>query len=561
MAKRQRKRHRQRRRMHAHHSWTPKRRMIAGVGITTGAVLGMSGSAHAVDFTVNSLSDSGDGTCDATAGGCTLRDALDDAAANNNAPTPDQILFSASITGSPGTITLNGTQLPTIDEPLYINGPGSATLTVSGNDASRILYVNQAGGVTVEGLTLSNGDAGADGGAIFSYDTPLLITGSVVTQSDANADDSGGGVAAFDGSLSIQASTISGNSVPGADGHGGGVFAQDVDPLSITNSEITGNTTPGFTGRSAGIQAIHPGAVTIEQSTIADNLATGMFGERGAGYLLDPTAVTIRDSTVSGNVSTAGLAGLDIRYAPVTIDNSTFTDNDVTNATYGSGALFDYSPDDPLTVRSSTIAANNGGYSYGGIYWNGSSPATLSNTIVAGNAATSSPDLGGPGDFNAAFSLIGSSVGATLNTTVAGSNIIAQDPLLGPLSPNGGPTMTMEPAPGSPVIDCGSDSISEFDQRAGGFPRVVQQPNRTNSTAAGANGADIGAVEVAATPSITGACANNAPPTPVTPTPPGPGPSATGPTGRRAKALKKCKKKRKGPKRKKCIKKAKRLPV
>ena len=531
-----------------------KRRALAG-GLGLGVALGMTASAEAAVFQVNSTADPGDGTCDATAGGCTLRDALTEAANNNNAPTPDQITFASTVTG---TVTLNGTQLPTIDEPLYINGPGAGTLTVSGNDASRILYVNQAGGVTVEGLTLSDGSADGDGGAISSYDTPLVISRSVVTQSNANADDSGGGMAVFDGSLSIQASTISGNSVPGANGHGGAFYAADLDSLSIADSNITGNTVPGYTGQDGGFHAIRPGAVTIEQSTIADNMASGMFGERGAGYLLDPTTVEISDSTVSGNGATAGIAGLDIRNAPVTIDNSTFTDNNVANGTFGYGAFFGYSPSDSLTVRSSTFAGNDGGYSTGGIYWYGPSPATLSNTIVAGNTAQSSPDLGGPGAFNAAFSLIGSTSGATVNTTVPGSNIIGQDPQLGALADNGGETQTMEPAAGSPVIDCGSDATNTFDQRAGGFPRVVDQPNRTNSTATGANGADIGAVEVAASPSISGACANNAPQQPVvTPTP------TPTPTPAQTPGKKKCKKKKhkrsaQAAKKKKCKKKKKR---
>jgi hypothetical protein len=103
----------------------------------------------------------------------------------------------------------------------------------------------------------------------------------------------------------------------------------------------------------------------------------------------------------------------------------------------------------------------------------------------------------------------------------------------------------------SPVIDCGSSGSATTDQR--GLPRPLDLSGRTNSTAVGANGADMGAFELQAG-SPTGACPNNAPPGPPAPAAPAPPP-----TFNLKAAIKKCKKKfRKGPKRAKCIKKAKR---
>src|SRR6266508_5988437 len=188
MSKHRRRRH-ERRRRHARPS-----RVVAGTGLSVGVALGMTASAQAADFNVNSLTDSGDGTCDAASGGCTLRDALDDAN-NNNAPTVDHILFDSSITGSPGTITLNGTQLPTIDEPLYIYGPDAATLTIDGDSLSRILHIGTltGGDVTVSGLTLTGGSSTDPGGAIFSGDTDLAIHDSVITGNETTSGFAGGG--------------------------------------------------------------------------------------------------------------------------------------------------------------------------------------------------------------------------------------------------------------------------------------------------------------------------------------------------------------------------------
>ena len=57
-------------------------------------------------------------------------------------------------------------------------------------------------------------------------------------------------------------------------------------------------------------------------------------------------------------------------------------------------------------------------------------------------------------------------------------NITGQDPLLGPLADNGGPTFTHVLLAGSPAIDSGDDSvlgpphILATDQRGAGFPRL-----------------------------------------------------------------------------------------
>jgi hypothetical protein len=68
------------------------------------------------------------------------------------------------------------------------------------------------------------------------------------------------------------------------------------------------------------------------------------------------------------------------------------------------------------------------------------------------------------------------------------SDIITWNPLLGPLSDNGGPTWTQALLPGSPAINNGN-TTSTADQR--GFPR----PFATTAFNPG-NGADIGAVEI-----------------------------------------------------------------
>src|SRR5262245_17246016 len=73
---------------------------------------------------------------------------------------------------------------------------------------------------------------------------------------------------------------------------------------------------------------------------------------------------------------------------------------------------------------------------------------------------------------------------ASDSSSTAASDWLNVNPLLGPLQDNRGPTPTMALLPGSPAIDAGTLTDSEWDQRGPGYPRLV-------------NGAtDIGANEV-----------------------------------------------------------------
>jgi CSLREA domain-containing protein len=170
-------------------------------------VLGATKPAHADTFTVNSFADSADfeldGTCDSNAGvavSCTLRAAIQEANANDNAPTVDLISFNIPGDG-PHTISpgfLVSEDLPTISDPVTIDGytQGEATTTTTddakentlafGTDAVLKIVISgasaplgsngltvESGGTTIRGLVISgfqrSGFVGGHG--IFFSDT------------------------------------------------------------------------------------------------------------------------------------------------------------------------------------------------------------------------------------------------------------------------------------------------------------------------------------------------------------------------------------------------------
>jgi hypothetical protein len=204
----------------------------------------------------NEIDDAGMGT--------SLRGAIELA---NTKSTPQTITFAP---GLRGTITLTLGELQ-ITNSMTIDGPGADQLSISGNNASRVLEVsNGSADVTIHGLSIINGglfinaipdDAGAgilnyanltldsvavsknivsvvNGGGIYNFGNLTVIDSTI---SDNEAGGNGGGIDNL-GSLSVINSTIADNAA-GQDALGGGVFGGgNPSPIVLTNVTVAGNT-------------------------------------------------------------------------------------------------------------------------------------------------------------------------------------------------------------------------------------------------------------------------------------------------------------------------------
>jgi CSLREA domain-containing protein len=163
-----------------------------------------------------------------------------------------------------------------------------------------------------------------------------------------------------------------------------------------------------------------------------------------------------------------------------TLNASTISSNQIGPNNQGSG-IYNYGT---LTLASATVCKNTGG---SGIF--NSAGTSLKDTLIANNTLNGlESDLAGT--FSSQdYNLIKAPAGATISGTTT-HNIIGQDPRLGPLADNTGPTKTHALLFGSPAIDAGN-STQLVDQR--GRPRSFDDPNVSN--AAGGNASDIGAYE------------------------------------------------------------------
>lgn len=401
--------------------------------------------ADAATFNVSSLNDSGAGT---------LRQALIDANANAG---PDVITFQSGLTG---TITLTSGQLEILDS-VDIQGPGTAVISVSGNNSSRVFYIYSPSAteiaVEISGLTVTDG-ADSIGGGIVIFNEDVVLDDLVISNNTAF---SGGGLWA-DGSdmdLTITNTQITGNGAIG--GTGGGAYIGDTGgPLLIQDSVISGNNSDDC---GAGIYFYDPDFdVTIDRTTISGN-TTGCMGGGIYLYNMDAGVFSITNSTISGNVADGPGGGMVVfNPEPLVIRNTTFSGNSgyfggAVILYEGGGATFDF-----VTIVNNTATMGSGG----GIMHN-AGDVTITNSIVADNTGGSDIETTGDGEFNVGFSFIESSDG-TVNDL--GGNLSGADPMLGPLANNGGPTQTHRPLQGSPVIDAADPATTVLtDQR--GQPR------------------------------------------------------------------------------------------
>ena len=448
-------------------------------------------------------------------------------------PGHDTVTFEASVTG---TIELtSGAIVSAGDEPLTIDGPGAEVLTIDANGASRVLQIGEFYGysspdeeaVVVSGLTLTGGHAQR-------YHAPYTYYGSYYPGGWTL--EPGGAVLVSDGELTLDQVVITDS----RGSRGGAVFVTGRAHVTLTDSEISGNEA---TSDGGGLSLGRAGQVLITGTEITDNQAEGYGGGVDVG---NARTFVLDASTVSGNTADRGGGGVRVRalsaYQPE--DSNRIVDSLISgNSTAGIGGgigifgdeSFYSGPDrDPtafsFTVESSTISGNHADQAGGGAYvgpqvsssmYYGtaaiSAPTIFTGATVAGNTAAQGGGIAAAsgekvlrssivadntnGDvrllsssdpFVLDYSLVESAGTTPITQETAGTNVLGQDPQLGALADNGGPTLTQAPGASSPAVDRGKAFGVQGDQR--GSTRPVDDGGVAN--AAGGDGSDIGAVEL-----------------------------------------------------------------
>ncbi len=441
-----------------------------------------------VDATVDSPdANPGDGTCLAKAGGCTLRAAIQEASAADDASTiqlpggnyplhaPDEGEYAAG-----GVLFLAG--------EITVSGEDSDLVVIDGGGKARILEISKGATVSISGVTLRNAFGEGETGAAITNRGTLTLDGAVLRDNRAKTDPlvpAGRGAALLNlGTATVRDATFEGNR---SDGRGGAVYTAEGAALDVLGTSFTANTSLTDSGgalASAGTtrltlvsfvknKAENGGAIDVVGGTLSlkdvscvDNTSdVGGGAIRSAGELL---AVNV---TLSGNV--AGVSGGGIWTTGTghsTLNNVTIANN-----------------------RAGTADGRKG--SGGGIASDPGATTTIGNSIIAANASGTGkgPDCAGRLD-SRGYDLLQDPAGCALVGDKTG-NVIGQEARLAALDAASSPTAVVPLDAGSPAIDAGNPARPTGDD---GSCAPVDQRGVTRPQAAAGPEArcDIGAFEV-----------------------------------------------------------------
>jgi len=391
-----------------------------------------------------------------------------------------------------------------IESNLEVNG--SEISGNSGELGGGLFFYSEYGSLAVNDSMVSGNNAGFGGGAYaIGDDGDITFSGSQISSN--TADSAYGGFTAFSGrgDIGLIDSVVSGNSVVGGSeftptGRFADVKAAAAEHRAGSHWSNRGMSSGGPVGGA--IMISDRGSIEINQATISGNSA-GVFG--GAFAVVGTGSLVVDSSTISGNSadSFGGGAVLDAKY-DLQVRNSTISGN-LSGGLNGGLVLYsDLSDGDQIlsTARGEerprniliefTTITDNSADEIGGLGLSSDIAFVINSSVIAGNSATIDPDIEfDPNSFTEAdigFSLVGvDSSSGTLNLDTVSASLLGQDPLLGPLADNGGPTFTHLPEGGSPLIDaippgtvgCGDIVVDDQD----GKDRPVD------------GGCDIGSVE------------------------------------------------------------------
>lgn len=332
------------------------------------------------------------------------------------------------------------------------------------------------------------------------------------------------------------------------------IEAANTDTAVDTCGSGSGDDTIGFASGLSGTITLNGSQLIINSNVTmngpgADDLAiSGNNASRVV--LIDGTPETVvvisGVSIVDGEASDDNGGGVHNRYAQITLDRVTVSNNQTTKEQFPFWGGGIYNLQGTMTVTNSTVSANQtlpDSRSYGGGFYNSRGMLTLKNSTVSGNLASSGSGIWSVGPLtleqctitgNTADSsrsgtaiiaypydgvlnvsntiiagnhgsgenkdcvLIGNSMGIDrgnliVSHSTCGTPVSTADPLLGPLQDNGGSTWTHALLAGSPAIDAGDpDACLATDQR--GLPRPVDGDGDETAVC------DIGAVEYQSEP-------------------------------------------------------------
>jgi len=342
-------------------------------------------------------------TTNADSGPGSLRAAIASAQAGQT------IRFATKLRGS--TITLTSGQL-VINKNVTIDGANAPGLTISGNQASRVIKTGDNTQVTLKNLIIANGylngsddETGAGAGIRTGMDSTLTV---IQCEINRNVASYGGGVwMGYRAQVTVLNSKFVGNdgSVAVDERGGGAIATSSGGVLTVRGSTFLGNR--GSNGGAINnllTQLLVENSLFRNNDSTAGGVKAGTSGYGGAIYVdgADPDtahnvpnapgrSIIIRNSRIEGNRGAGQGGGIMLWIYgadQAIVENSAIIGNSVTWGAGGDslgGGLRHGNGE--LIVRNTTIAHNTALSQGGGFWVGGQSPVTVTNSTFAYNRA------------------------------------------------------------------------------------------------------------------------------------------------------------------------------
>ncbi|MFL5845286.1 MAG: Ig-like domain repeat protein [Solirubrobacteraceae bacterium] len=294
--------------------------------ITALGILGAAAPARAATVSLFAApTAAGAADCSTAADPCSITTAVTNA---NAASVAD----SVRIRMADGTYSLSAAPtalVVTFAGPSLTFEAQSGTPTLSGTSTVRVMSIDVASTVTLEGLTIRDGSTAGQGGGILN-NGELTITRSTFVNNTAS---NGGAISSSSGStLAVRDSTFSDNSATSVGGgalivlgaatiersalinnhaavNGGGVNVQPAATLTVAHSTLAQNTSGSLGGAFSNL-----GTLNVESSTIAYNSASSGSTVASGNNNVTFAADIIGPQTAGGACNPAGTAIVDGGY-------------------------------------------------------------------------------------------------------------------------------------------------------------------------------------------------------------------------------------------------------
>ncbi len=302
---------------------------------------------------------------------------------------------------------------------------------LDGGGVKRVLGIVGADNVTVEGLSLINGNwnvSGTGGGGLY-INTPggAVIVRSCNISNNISGSAGGGGtlILSDGGDVTLERNTIASNTSPSSGGGGGAYIQSKAGRVTLIENVLSDNTAAGTGGLGGAVRITTTGIVEIKTNTIIDNVATG--SSSGIIQIIGAASITGGSVTVSGNNFIGNSCGTPTRgIIEITAREVAVDSNHITNNMRGYGVYLPSGGSIPTgygtiwKIFNNFIADNalGGGVSLKG--YNNFDSVLLINNVISANNYTGS-DRGGGIDYIYARGRITLTNNTISHNTTAGS--------------------------------------------------------------------------------------------------------------------------------------------